>query len=210
MAAGASRSGRWSSTSARELRAVGRDLGVDRRVLAGREIDYDQIGTDTDEFVEIFNNTGADVDLSDVRLVLVNGSDNKTYLDLSLAPAGVLKQGAYLVVGSGTVVLPPATPFVKFAKAADNIQNGSPDGVALVNIGNMTLLDALSYEGSCAAVNIPGLGVANLVEGMPANIGDLGLGNTSLSRLPNGYDGNNLATDWALSNTLTPGAANLP
>ena len=212
MAAGASRSGRWSSTSARELRAVGRDLGVDRRVLAGREIDYDQIGTDTDEFVEIFNNTGADVDLSDVRLVLVNGSDNKTYLDLSLAPAGVLKQGAYLVVGSGTVVLPPATPFVKFAKAADNIQNGSPDGVALVDLGDKKLLDALSYKGAMAMATVTGLGVVSLVEGTPlkVQVGDSNTEVGSLIRFPNGNDKNDANTEWIFGKSPTPGAANKP
>ena len=48
------------------------------------------------------------------------------------------------------------------------------------------------------------------VEGMPANFTDPVQGPASLVRLPNGYDGNNLATDWAISNTPTPGLANVP
>lgn len=32
----------------------------------------------------------------------------------------------------------------------------------------------------------------------------------SLARLPDGHDGNNAATDWALTKTATPGLPNLP
>ncbi len=176
------------------------------------EIDYDQIGTDADEFVEIFNNTGADVDLSDVHLVLVNGSNNATYLDQSLAAAGVLKQGAYLVVGSGTVVLPPATPFVKFAKATDHIQNGSPDGVALIDLGDKKLLDALSYKGAMPMATVTGLGVVSLVEGtaLKAQVGDSNAEVGSLIRFPNGNDKNDADTEWIFGKSPTPGAANKP
>ena len=49
-----------------------------------------------------------------------------------------------------------------------------------------------------------------MVEGTPAFLADTGVGEQSLIRNPNGYDGNNLATDWVLTTKLTPGAANLP
>jgi hypothetical protein len=74
------------------------------------------------------------------------------------------------------------------------------------------VVDSLVYEGAISPINIVGVGMVNLVEGtvLPANIADVNDGNASLARIPNGYDGNNAATDWVLSKTITPGAANLP
>ena len=176
------------------------------------EVDYDQVGDDIDEFVEIYNNTGADVDLAKIHLVLANGNGNATYLDQSLAAAGVLKQGAYLVVGSGTVVVPPGTAFVKLGKAKDNVQNGNPDGIALVDTGAVKLLDALSYGGAMTMANVTGLGVVSLVEGtaLKANVIDSNQNIGSLIRFPNGNDKNDANTEWLFSKNPTPGAANKP
>ena len=57
---------------------------------------------------------------------------------------------------------------------------------------------------------IAGVGTVSLVEGtaIPATIADVDIG--SFSRLPNGYDGNNAATDWLLSKNPTPGLPNVP
>jgi hypothetical protein len=38
--------------------------------LVINEVDYDQVGTDLNEFVEIFNGTGRPVELSNLALVL--------------------------------------------------------------------------------------------------------------------------------------------
>ena len=176
------------------------------------EVDYDQVGDDVNEFVEIFNNTGADVDLANIRLVLVNGTNNTTYRDTSLAAAGILKQGAYLVVASNTVVLPPDTPSVKYAAAKDNVQNGNPDGIALINVVDKTLLDALSYGGALTMANVTGLGVVSLVEGtaLKANVIDSNMNVGSLIRFPNGNDKNDANTEWIFGKNPTPGAANVP
>jgi len=177
------------------------------------EVDYDNIGEDIAEFVEIYNNTGGPVDLANIRLVLVNGGTNTTYLNLSLAAGGTLMQGQYLVVGPAALMAPPEAVKVNFVAVKDSVQNGSPDGIALVDLTSMTVLDALSYEGPMTATTVTGVpGMTNLVEGMAlnANVQDSNDQVRSLIRFPNGNDKNNAATDWIVSKTPTPGLPNKP
>ena len=75
--------------------------GTDHLVI--NEVEYDEVGTDDGEFVEIYNGTGAAVSLSGYSLVLVNGGTNTTYLTQSLSGAGTLAAGQYLVVGNSSV-----------------------------------------------------------------------------------------------------------
>lgn len=177
------------------------------------EVDYDQIGTDADEFIEILNNTGAPVPLTGYALLLVNGSDNKPYLTVDLSPAGTLADQQYLVVGSGTVTVPASALKLNFVGATNVIQNGFPEAVALVNMVTNQLVDALSYEGSITMADLGApLGVVNLVEGTPlaTATADSNTEAASLCRLPNGTDTNNAAKDWARSGTPTPGVVNVP
>ncbi len=182
--------------------------------LVINEIDYDQIGTDADEFVEIYNGTGAPVDLAGHALVLVNGGvvPAVPYTTVDLGPAGTLAAGQYLVVGSPTVVPAAGALKIDFALATNAVQNGAADGAALVNTSTSTLVDALSYEGEITTVTIAGLGDVSLVEGtaLPANVADSNTVPASLCRLPDGVDTDDAATDWAPSSTPTPGAANVP
>jgi hypothetical protein len=182
--------------------------------LVINEIDYDQLNTDTLEYIEIYNGTGADVSLNGLSLYFLNGSSNPAVVyapsPISLTSAGTLAAGQFLVVGSPTVtVLPPALK-INFG-AQDQIQNGAPDGVALVNTIGATLIDALSYEGSITAATIPGLGTVSLVEGnvLPVAVTDDNVSTRSLIRFPDGLDHNNAATDWKVTLTLTPGLPNV-
>jgi vibriolysin len=176
--------------------------------LVINEVEYDEIGTDSAEFVEIYNGTGAAVSLSGFSLVLVNGSGNTPYLTVDLSSAGSLAAGQYLVVGSSSVTASPGALKINFTGVNDNIQNGAPDGVALVKSG--ALVDALSYEGSITAAAIPGVGTVSLVEGtaLSASVADSNTLVKSLGRSSNGTDTDNAATDWTLKSTVTPGAAN--
>jgi hypothetical protein len=155
--------------------------------LVINEVDYDQVGTDADGFVEIHNAGDTAADLSNVDLVAVNGGDSSEYAREQLT--GTLAAGGHLAV-------------------AIELQNGAPDGLALVD--GTTLLDALSYEGAITAATIGGQ-TYNLVEGtvLPATVEDSNAVAGSLIRNPDGKDTNDAAADWAFTTTLTRGAANV-
>ncbi|MCC6555117.1 MAG: M4 family metallopeptidase [Polyangiaceae bacterium] len=176
--------------------------------LVINEVEYDEVGTDSAEFVEIYNGTGAAVSLANYSLQFVNGGNNAVYRNVSLSSAGTLAAGQYLVVGSSTVTPAAGALKINFSSANDNIQNGAPDGVALVN--GSTLVDAVSYEGSITAAVLSGPGTKSLVEGtaMPSSRADSNTATKSLGRYPNGTDTDNATSDWALRTTVTPGAAN--
>lgn len=155
--------------------------------LVINEVDYDQVGTDANGFVEITNTGGAAADLAHVDLVAVNGGDSTDYDRVALT--GTLAPGAHLDV-------------------AIELQNGAPDGLALLD--GATLLDALSYEGGITAATIGGQ-TYNLVEGtvLPTAVEDSNTVAGSLIRNPDGKDTNDAAADWAFTTTITRGTANV-
>ena len=157
--------------------------------LVLNEVDYDQVGTDGDGFVELKNTGTSAIDLTGSALVFVDGADSAEYDREALT--GTLDPGAHLVV------------------AAD-AQNGAPDGLALIDTDGGALLDALSYEGGITAAVISGT-TYNLVEGtmLPAAVADSNAVAGSLSRIPDGTDTNDAAADWVFTTTLTRGAANV-
>ena len=96
-----------------------------------------------------------------------------------------------------------------FGYPANGLQNGSPDGLALIDDVEVRVLDALSYEGPITAATITGFpGTVNLVEGSPATAADEITLTNSMQRSPNGSDTNNAAVDWVVASP-TPGLPNL-
>lgn len=106
------------------------------------EIHYDNVGTDVSEKIEVLAPAGTN--LAGWSVVLYNGGDGKTYATLPLS--GTI---ANQCSGFGTATV-----------AAPGIQNGAPDGVALVNASG-TLVQLLSYEGTFTATNGPTSGRAS-------------------------------------------------
>jgi len=104
------------------------------------EIHYDNDGTDAGETIEIAGPAGTD--LSGWSLVLYNGNGGAIYNTNDLS--GIIPDQQN---GFGTLV---------FTYPVNGIQNGSPDGVALVN--GSTVVQFLSYEGSFTAVDGPAAG----------------------------------------------------
>lgn len=105
------------------------------------EIHYDNAGTDAGEAIEVAGPAGTD--LTGWSIVLYNGSGGAVYDTDVLSGIIPNQQGEY-----GSVVL---------TYPSNGIQNGSPDGIALVN--GSTLVQFLSYEGTFAGVG----GAANSV-----------------------------------------------
>ena len=104
------------------------------------EIHYDNTGTDVNEAIEIAGS--ASTNLSGWKIVLYNGSDSKAYGTINLT--GIITDQQ---AGFGAI---------SFAYAG--IQNGSPDGIALIN-GSGTVVQFLSYEGVFTAADGPAIGV---------------------------------------------------
>jgi hypothetical protein len=175
------------------------------------EVDYDQLNTDSAEYLEIMNPAAATANLAGLPVVLVNGANNQQYDAIDLSPAGSLAPGDYLVIAGPNVTVPPSAKKLDPVWSTDQIQNGAPDGIAIVDPVTQTVLDALSYEGSItAAVLADFTAPVSLVEGTPTAAADTNTDGKSLCRMPDGHDTNDAATDWVVCSTLTPGAANAP
>jgi len=180
--------------------------------LVINEVDYDQPGTDTTEFVEVLNKGTNTINLAHHALAFINGNNDLEYLRVNLN--GALSGGQYLVVASTNLTgIAAGARVLYFPVGENNVQNGAPDGLALINTGALTIYDAFCYEGAMPAANINGFtGTRSLVEGtaLSAAVADSNTANGSLARLPNGTDNDNASADWNFTSTPTPGAANVP
>ena len=103
------------------------------------ELHYDDRSADSDEGVEVAGTAG--LDLAGWSLVAYNGADGTAYATVSL---------------SGTLADQQAGLGTKWFAMA-GLQNGGPDGVALVD-GAGAVVQFLSYEGSFAATDGPAAG----------------------------------------------------
>jgi len=109
------------------------------------EIHYDNIGTDANESIEIEGPAGASLD--GFQVVLYNGSNNAPYSTRTIT--GVLPTSC---TNRGVIVL---------SYPVDGIQNGAPDGMALVTPGG-AVLEFLSYEGTMTAASGPAAGMTSV------------------------------------------------
>src|SRR5688500_5915592 len=107
------------------------------------EIHYDNGGTDSGEAIEISGPAGTDV--TGWKIYLYNGSTGLTY-EPTRTLAGTIPASC-----EGRGVLFETYP-------VNGIQNGDPDGIALVNAAGH-VIEFLSYEGTFAALNGPAIGM---------------------------------------------------
>jgi hypothetical protein len=161
--------------------------------LVINEIDYDQSGTDSAEFIELFNNGSGSLVLDGYRLDLINGADVSVYSSIDLSGMNISPMSYFVICGDSITV---ANCNLGVSPATNLIQNGAPDGVALFN-GNV-LLDSMTYEGMIAAYT----------EGVATTVVDSNLFAMSLARIPDGVDTNDNSDDFA-SGCLTPGSPNI-
>ncbi len=116
-------------------------LGANAQAVFINEIHYDNFGTDTGEGVEIAGPSGTD--LSTYELYFYNGFNGTVYSTLALSGSLIDMSGC----GYGVLWFDQL-----------GIQNGAPDGVALVENGT-TVIQFLSYEGTLLATDGPALGM---------------------------------------------------
>jgi hypothetical protein len=101
------------------------------------EIDYDMVGSVEDsEFVEVTGLLG--LDLSDYSLYFVNGSNGTIYETFPLA---------------GTLSGSEEYETMSYYFPLSTIQNGSPDGIALVK-NDTEVIEFLSYEGNFTDIEL--------------------------------------------------------
>ncbi|HET6893046.1 MAG TPA: Ig-like domain-containing protein, partial [Pyrinomonadaceae bacterium] len=115
------------------------------------EIHYDNTGTDAGEAIEIAGPAGTN--LAGWSIVLYNGAGGAPYDTDALS--GIIPNQQN---GFGTVSL---------SYPSNGIQNGSPDGIALVN--GTTVVQFLSYEGTFSAVGGPANGMVSTDIGVSEN-----------------------------------------
>lgn len=142
------------------------------------EINYDTPGADTGEFVEVRATLGTD--LTGVYLESYNGATGLVDDTFMLSATPTLSDANY----DYYVIL------------TQGIQNGAPDGLALVE-SDGTLVEFLSYEGSFTGAN----GSANGITSTDIGIAQDGATTNTAQRSDDG-------TSWFLSPT-TQGAANV-
>ena len=106
--------------------------------------------------------------------MLVNGANSAVYDTIDLSSAGSLAAHGYLVIAGANVTAAPARQDRSGLGQRDRqIQNGAPDGLALVDTRRTPLIDALSYEGAITAATLPGFPApVSLVEGTALPVGD--------------------------------------
>ena len=104
---------------------------------------------ETGEFIEIAGQAG--IDLTGYRVVLYNGNGGTPYAPSGGSPSGIVLTGTLGETANG---------FGFASVSAPGLQNGAPDGIALVdNYGRV--VQFLSYEGTMTATSGPAAGLTS-------------------------------------------------
>ncbi|MEO6064390.1 MAG: Ig-like domain-containing protein, partial [Lysobacterales bacterium] len=149
------------------------------------ELHYDNTGTDANETIEIA--APANTNLTGWSLVLYNGSGGVSYDTLQLN--GSVPD---LCNGHGVLTVSPSL-----------IQNGAPDGIALVNSAG-AVVQFLSYEGSFAATNGPAVGMQSVDIGVSESESTPATSSLALTGTGAAYE----SFSWGIAATATFGACN--
>jgi len=177
--------------------------------LVINEVDADTPGTDTMEFVELYDGGTGNTSLSGFVLVVYNGNGDASYNAFDLDGFTTNSEG-YFVLGNAAV------PNVSFVVGSNSLQNGAdavglyagdatdfPNGTAVTTAG---LIDALVYDTNDSddpeLLVLLNAGQGQINEG---NMGDKD--GHSNQRIPNGQGGAR-NTDTYTQDTPTPGTEN--
>jgi Lamin Tail Domain len=142
--------------------------------LVINEIDADQTGTDTTEFIELYNTAGTAMSLDGYAIVLFNGNGDNTYTPVLSLQGKSTRADGYFVIAQITsaTATPPAYADMTFVAASGSLQNGAEvtgegDAIALYQ-GDVSsvpartlisampagavLIDAVVYDGGATLV----------------------------------------------------------
>ena len=149
------------------------------------EFHYDNAGGDVNEAIEIAGQAGTNLD--GWSLVLYNGSNNEPYTNVAVTGQIEDQQNGY-----GTLTFP-----------ISGIQNGAPDGIALVDETG-AVIQFLSYEGTLTAVGGPADGLTSADVGVAES--STTPADSAIALVGNGTE----ATDftWEIVTTSTFGQVN--
>jgi predicted extracellular nuclease len=151
------------------------------------EIHYDNGGTDTGEAIEVAGPAGTD--LTGWSVVLYNGANGASYSTRTLTGTLADQQGGF---GTASLSYP-----------VNGIQNGAPDGLALVGAAG-EVVQFLSYEGTFTAVGGPADGMTSTDIGVSQS--GSGPAGESMQLTGSGTTYGDL--DWAPSGTASFGSPN--
>jgi hypothetical protein len=175
-------------------------LGISTSIHAAvmiNEIDYDQPGGDTAEFIELYNSGTNSVPLDGYTLDLVNGSNGSAYNSFDLSGLSIAANG-YLVLCGDTQAVANCDIDVS---SGGWIQNGDSNGDAVALLFDGSPVDSVVYEGL-------GSFLSEFAEGDSYTMADSNSITMSIARLPNGLDSNFNSGDFG-SACITPGSANV-
>jgi hypothetical protein len=168
---------------------AGSDAGCTPAAVVVNEVQTTGASSAEDEWVELFNPSSCEVDISSwtLKYLAAAGTTKET---LWTAPTGT-KLGA---LGYGVIV---GTAYEGSAAPIGDLSNGLAEaggGVAIYDASG-TLLDSVGY----------GTATNAFVQGSAA---PEALGGQSIARIPNGVNTHDDAADFSIATTPTPGAAN--
>lgn len=147
------------------------------------EIHYDNFGIDANEAIEIEGPAGSDV--TGWTIVLYNGNGGVTYGETRVLDGVIPATTA--CNGRGVVVV---------TYPQDGLQNGAPDGFALVDAAGETI-EFLSYEGAFTATNGPAQGRSSTDIGVLQTSAPVG---TSLQRNASGTSWSSATASFGVCN----------
>ncbi|GAA5482224.1 endonuclease/exonuclease/phosphatase family protein [Haloferula sargassicola] len=147
------------------------------------EFHYDNSGTDAGEFVEIVVGPGYAGALTGVQLLLYNGNGGAAYDSATL--------------DSFTLGETTSDGFKIYSKRIPDIQNGSPDGLAVVVGGGVS--EFISYEGTFTATTGAASGMTSVDVGVSQN-GSGAEEYGSIRRVGTGSSGGDFT--WAQDNAV--------
>ncbi len=166
--------------------------------LVINEVESNQVSSDTAEFIELYNASGAPLTLADFKVEMINGANNGSavYGTYNLGDLGqTLEANQYIVLANAGVNV--ASGAISGVLPSNGLQNGSPDGIRVVNTQTDEVVDSMSYgQGS----------ITGVTEVMSAE-NDQGAG--TLARCVDGADTDDNSVDFTLTATATPGASNI-